>query len=179
MSLTALLVQRNIRSPQNIDRMSTDAVAAFLAEFNITVAEGHRVPAAKVAVSSAMISPNADVAAIAKSVYRRFPEVVPVADVQDEEAPVQFKVGPCVASLGFYDAATTVEVVPVIPEVQPEEAVTGTRRRGESAFDRAVAMLDNAGTLTREAQVALLLANEYNKSSANVYVWKYNKGERS
>lgn len=82
-----------------------------------------------------------------------------------------------------------VSVVPVVAlgesdgraEVAPAMVVKGRRgrkRRGDSAMCKAVKAIEASGAKEREALLQCIIAQGIKESSAVVYLWRYNKGER-
>ena len=81
-------------------------------------------------------------------------------------------------------AAFTVGDIVVAPvmtdgEAEPVTGKVGRKRRNNSEFCRAVTVLDAASkNLSRADLLQLVIAEGISKSSAPVYLWRYNKGER-
>jgi len=97
-------------------------------------------------------------------------------------APVRV-VGPTVKTIADVVIAPVVEVKADAVEVEASPVVTpyagrGRRRNGNSDFCKAVAIIEATGSAERGVRLAALLAAGYNKSSAGVYLWKYNSGAR-
>ena len=157
------------RAVQWVNTLSHHAVTRMVDEFGLQVDKSHEEKAAKCVVH-AILNGAEDSEKVVAFVYTRIPKLVKTVPtiVRTME-----HLAPSFGNLGMM----TVEA-PLSTIIQEKMDNRGRRKTGNSAFCKAVELLDSAPTLSKAAQIDLLVANEIKKSSALVYHWKYCKGER-
>lgn len=162
------------RGVQSINDKSDATVKALVNEFRLEVAESDIDRAAKCIVHAILNAAQTSEAVVAH-VYTRVPRAKPVAAATNPQYRMT------IAPFGAQVSVPVVEsnVALALPVEMAETAAATVRVRPASAFSKAVELLEANKAISRAAQIDLLKANDIKESSAVVYIWRYNKGERS
>jgi hypothetical protein len=161
------------RAVQTINDKPDATVKALVNEFHLEVAETDVDRAAKYIVHAILNAAQTSDAVVAH-VYTRVPRYKAPAAVATPQ--YNMTIAPFGAQVSVPEAEPD---APLATPVVMADAVSAVRNRAPSAFVSAVALLDDNKTLARSAQIELLKTNGIKESSAVVYIWRYNKGERS
>lgn len=162
------------RAVQTINDKSDATVKALVNEFKLEVAESDIDKAAKYIVHAILNAAQTSEAVVAH-VYTRVPRVKPAAAATNPQ--YRMTIAPFGTQVSVPVAESNVALA--LPVEVAETAAAKVRVRAPSAFLKAVELLDANKGIGRTAQIELLKTNDIKESSAVVYIWKYNKGERS
>lgn len=176
--LTELLVKRDIptesvvRAVARVSTVPMPSIVALVEELEVRVDRKDYEKAAKNIVAA--IIAGADTAAkVQEAVYKRIPKVAVVV-----APPRVLAVSPVASGLPTVETNAML-ATPVNPaNVAPVVGRRGRKKLGNSDFNKVVGILDANPNVGRDAALNLLIAAGIKKSSAVVYVWRYNKGER-
>lgn len=158
------------RAVQSVNGLSNHTIAQMVKEFGLEISTDENHRAAKCIVH-ALLSGASDKDAVVNFVYKRVARLEPV--VQTAAVTVDsFQTVSVISSGGIVATTAPLAAVSTIT------GKMGRQKLGNSAFNRAVTLLDESNHLSRSAKIDSLIAAGIKKSSAVVYLWRYNNGDR-
>ena len=158
------------RAVQTVNTMSNSMIDAMVNELGLVVAPGDAHRVAK-CIIHALMSGAVDKDAVVNFVYKRVPKL----EVEVQTAPVVID---SVHGVSVISSGGIVATSAPLGVAAPITGRLGRSKLGNSAFSRAVALLEDSQHLSRAGKLDLLVSADIKKSSAVVYLWRYNNGER-
>lgn len=162
---------RLLDATKSIENISDDTLREFCGRFGLTPASAD-VPQTARLVADALLKGADSVDKVVGYVRKRMMGHV--------EKPVVLNAPVRIVGVPVVDNAEVI-IAPVVPlaAVATIRPGRGRRKNGRSDMCKAVALIEAAGEAAdRDTILASLVAGGLNKSSAAVYLWRYNKGER-